>query len=42
MPFSMKCQWFVPKLECKVYQNGKIEVANTQVPACFETFFCVS
>ena len=24
IPFSIKCQWIVPKFECKlVYQNGK-------------------
>ena len=23
IPFSIKCQWLVPKSECKVYQKGQ-------------------
>ena len=37
----MKCQYLVPKFECKVYQNGKNRSSNTQSPVCFETVFFV-
>ena len=36
--FSVKCQWFVPKFECKVYQNGK----NRSIKYSVVSLFCAS
>ena len=41
--FYIKCQWLVPKFECKVYQNGKNRSIKYLVVSLFlKQFFCFS
>ena len=35
IPFSIKCQWLVPKFECKVYENGKNRNSKHSVSSLF-------